>query len=116
MGEQIAQVKIHEIQDVILENIHNTLSSEEMTKPKFPRAVFETFEEILPYISSPASPKALESIKAIKADVNALGERDSNLNTIVTRLVEQIDNRLEVLDIVALTPTGKTNTAKTSSS
>lgn len=113
--ERLAQAKIHESQDQLLNNINKTLKDEEMIKPKLAKAVFKTFEKMLPSVSSPASLEALDLMKAIKIEISGLGEKHKELNMIAVKLVEQIDNRLEVLKAPA-TPVGGVNKTKASSS
>jgi len=106
--ERLAQAKIHESQDQLLNNINKTLKDEEMIKPKLAKAIFKTFEKMLPSVSSPASLEALDLMKAIKIEISGLGEKHKELNMIAVKLVEQIDNRLEVLKAPA-TPVGGVN-------
>jgi len=102
--ERIAQAKIHESQDALLNKIHKTLNNEEMIKPKPVKAVFKTFEKMLPFVSSPASSEALNLMKAIKIEINGLGAKHTDLNVIAIKLVEQIDSRLEALNTALATP------------
>jgi len=114
--EKMAQAKIHESQDDLLIAMNETLKDEEMVKPKRARAIFKAFEKILPFLSSPASPEALDLLANIKIEINGLGVKHAGLNVSAVKLVEQIDARLEVLKVVPVTPTGKKNKTKPSSS
>ena len=114
--EKLAHVKIHESQDDLLIAMNKTLKDEEMVKPKRARAIFKAFEKILPFLSSPASPEALDLLANIKIEINGLGVKHAGLNVSAVKLVEQIDARLEVLKVVPVTPTGKKNKTKPSSS
>ena len=120
--ERIAQAKIRETQDDILEKIHDTLLNyKATTEKKFAKTavkelkvIFKAFERFLPLVSAPASPEALDSIKAIKSDVSALGEIYKGLNLISVNLVEEADSRLKTLTTAHVTPTkikAKTSTS-----
>jgi hypothetical protein len=114
--ERLAQAKIHESQDDLLDNINKTLNDKEMIEPKLAKAVFKTFEKMLPSVSSPASSEALDSMKAIKIEISGLGEKHKDLNTIAVKLIEQIESRLEVLNTAPATPVGGVKKTKASSS
>jgi hypothetical protein len=103
--ERMAQAKIHESQDDLLIAISKTLKDDEMVKPKRVRSVFKAFEKMLPVISSPASPEALSMLANIKTEISGLGAKQSSLNILSTKLVEQIDIRLEELNVADATPT-----------
>jgi hypothetical protein len=85
--------------------ISKTLKDDEMVKPKRVRSVFKAFEKMLPVISSPASPEALSMLANIKTEISGLGAKQSSLNILSTKLVEQIDIRLEELNVADATPT-----------
>jgi hypothetical protein len=112
--ERLTQLKILESQDDLFNNINKTLKDEEMI-PKHAKAVFKTFQKMLPSVASPASSEALDLMKAIKIQISGLGEKHKELNTSMVKLVEQIDSRLEVLKAPA-TPVGGVNKTKASSS
>lgn len=112
--EKIAQAKIHESQDNLLSNIIKTLNDQESIKPKLARAVFKAFEKILPFVSSPASSEARDSLALVKIEISALGGKHSDLNTIAEKLVEQINLRLEALNSAPTTPVDDQNDTKPS--
>ena len=114
--ERIAQAKIHESQDDLLDKMHKSLNNEEIIKPKLAKAVFKSFEKMLPFVSSPASSEALALMSAIKTEISGLGGKHSELNVIAIKLVEQINCRLEALTTVPATPEGKKSKKKALSS
>lgn len=103
--EIMTQAKIHESQDDLLIAISKTLKDDEMVKPKRVRSVFKAFEKVLHFISSPASPEALSMLANIKIEISDLGAKQTTLNILSAKIVEQIDVRLEELNVAAATPT-----------
>ncbi len=95
--EKLALSKIHESQDELLSNVNKTLTNEETIKPKFAKAVFKTFEKMLPFISPPAS-GALDLMTAIKIEVSGLGDKLKELSVVAPKLIEQIDTKLQELN------------------
>ena len=114
--EKMAQAKIHESQDDLLIAINKTLKDEEMVKPKRARVVLKAFEKMLPFISSPVSPEALDLLASIKIEINGLGGKHAGLNVIAVKLAEQIDVRREALNTAPATPKGDKNKTKPTSS
>eukprot|EP00536_Pseudo-nitzschia_multiseries_P001193 jgi/Psemu1/180397/e_gw1.14.222.1 len=114
--EKVSQAKIHESQDALLNTINKTLNDEEMVKPKRARGVFIALEKMLPFFSSPASNDALDSLASIKIEISGLGDKHDGLKVIASRLVEQINAKLETLKPVPATPEGDNTVTKPSSS
>jgi len=113
---KIALAEIHKSQDNLLSNINKTLNDQETIKPKLARVVFKAFENMLPFVSSPASSKTRDSMAAIKIEISSLGGKHAGLNMIAEKLVEQINLRLEALKTAPATPMGGKNNTKPSSS
>ena len=94
--EKLVLSKIHESQDDLLGNVNKTLTDEESIKPKLAKAVFKTFEKMLPFVSP--SSGALDLMTAIKIEISGLGDKHKELKTAAVKLVEQIDTRVQELN------------------
>jgi len=94
--EKIALVKIHESQYDLLDKINRTLEKEEM-KPKLVKAVFKAFENLLLFVSSPASSETLDLMMSIKTGISGLSGENNDLNALAVKLIAQVDVRLNEL-------------------